>query len=174
MNPDLATATTGTIADRLLLKETFAYETPTSLEDCVQKLSHLHSDKPSDWNEVGRRSRYRVEVPQTDNDRRHFTVTRLTRPRAYDSRISSTSRTLEVSGILTSNPQTGGTHVTGEIQLPPLMVASFGVVVLVLLSMAVSGRMPPYIALIVFGIFAYLVYGIIRDRSDLLRRLQAL
>lgn len=174
MNADLTTPTDRTLFDRLFLKETFAFETPTPLEDCVQKLHHLHSDVPSSRVSDRTPSRYRVEVSKSNSDRRYFTVTRLDRTRAYDANISSTSRTLEINGTLSANPQTGGTQVTGQVQLPTLIAASFGFVVVLLLATLASGLIEPLIALIVAGMFVYLAYGIIQDRSKLLQRLKAL
>lgn len=164
---------TNEIVNRLTLKQSFDFETQTSVQDCAKKLGWMHSEaQPGEF--VAVRSRLSARVTPVSPDSYTFIVKRLVTTRNYESRITNTTSRFTAQGTLSANLETGGTRVTGDIQLAPMLVAGLGIAAIYLLILVIRGSASPLIAVIVLGVFAALAYVSIRDRNNLLQELHSL
>lgn len=170
MNFDLSAFDIDEAVNRLTLAKSFEFETRRSLEDCILRLRQLQPNH--DWNIHfgGPRTVHEVVISQFDDHHCYYDVSTMYRSR----RSAGYSRTANVNGKLSFNPETGVTTVTGETKLNAGGVLIVIIAIVLLIGITLFMPYGTFFALFGIGAIIYMVYGMVRDQANLVRVIQSL
>lgn len=151
--------------EKLSLTRSFEFETRRALDDCIHKLRLLQPNH--DWNIHfgGPRTIHEVVISQFDDQSCYYDVSTMYRGR----RSGGYSRTANVSGKLQTNPETGGTIVSGQASLNLVSIGLLAVVIVFFLGFVLFAGFPLLFGLFGLGALGYAVYGMYADYTHLLR-----